>query len=86
MGDMNVHLVMAMLAFSSPRTRHQLRLRSYWFELDYFAQIAVSPLLARFFRLRVDPSQRTKPNPGEPDKSLGIGLLISARFLETSDL
>jgi hypothetical protein len=42
MGNMNVHLVMAMVAFAGARTRHQLRLRTHWLELDYLAQLDVT--------------------------------------------
>jgi len=39
---MNVHLVMAMVAFAGARARHQLRLRARLFELDYLAQLDAS--------------------------------------------
>jgi hypothetical protein len=39
MGDMDVHLVMAMIAFAGAWTRYQLRLRARLFELDYLAQL-----------------------------------------------
>ena len=42
MGDMDVHLVMAMVAFAGARTRHQLGLRAHWLELDYLAQLDAS--------------------------------------------
>ena len=39
MRDMNVHLVMAVIAIARAWTRHELGLRAYWLELDNFAQI-----------------------------------------------
>jgi hypothetical protein len=49
MRDVHVHLVMAMVAFSGARTRHQLRLRAHWLELDYLAQLDASPENQRNF-------------------------------------
>jgi hypothetical protein len=42
MGDMDVHLMMAVIAFAGARTRHQLRLRSRRLKLDYLAQLDAS--------------------------------------------
>jgi hypothetical protein len=42
MGDMDVHLMMAVVAFAGARTRHQLRLRSRRLKLDYLAQLDAS--------------------------------------------
>ena len=39
MRNVNVHLVMAVIAIADARTRHELGLRAYWFELDDFAQL-----------------------------------------------
>jgi hypothetical protein len=42
MGDVDVHLVMAVVAFAGARTRHQLGLRSRRLKLDYLAQLDAS--------------------------------------------
>ena len=42
MGDMDVHLVMAVVAFAGARTRHQLGLRTRRLKLDYLAQLDAS--------------------------------------------
>jgi hypothetical protein len=76
---MNVHLVMAVVALPGARTRHQLRLRTRRLELDYLAQTNVS------LPLRFGARERPQAHPRQPDKSLGVGLVVSACFLEARD-
>ncbi len=82
MGDVNVELVMAVIAFSGAWAGHQLGLRARRLELQYLAQIPYHSSSI----LRGRASQRTKPHAREADEAFGVGLIVTARFLEARDL
>jgi len=62
MRDMDVQLVMAVVAVSSARTRNELGLRSRRLELDYLAQFYESFLSARAKALSLTPASRMNPS------------------------
>jgi hypothetical protein len=63
MRDMNVHLVMAVIAISGAgRTGHELGLCARRFELEDFAQIYPSFLLARASARSLKPASRISPS------------------------
>jgi hypothetical protein len=59
---MNVHLVVAVIAISGARTGHELGLGARLLELDDFAQIYPSFLLARASALSLKPARRMSPS------------------------
>jgi hypothetical protein len=63
MGDMNVHLVMAVIAIAGARTRHELGLGARLLELDDLAQIDQSLLaLARASARSRTPASLMNPS------------------------
>jgi hypothetical protein len=62
MRDVDVQLVMAMVAVSGARTRNELGLRSRRLELDYLAQFYESFLPTRASALSRTPASRMNPS------------------------